>query len=359
MKRRLALSLLTLLAATSPASAYVRQQPAAQAEESRLNASVVKFYNEGKYDEALPLAQRVLELREKAHGPGHLLVAFALKNLASIHVEKNDSGEAEKLYRRALEILEKHGKPQASAASDVAVQLGILKFRARDYGEAEALFERGVALKEQAVGAEGRGVAYPLFILADFRLVRDGFEKAEPFYDRAMRLLENSPPQRDPSADRQLKELLCRLDGPRGKQMSKRVYKLLYRLDNPEQAAESERQEKEREKQQKAKGVYGVTLGEGDEDEGVVGVVLNGRAISKPAPSYPELAMRARAQGTVIVYITVDEQGRVMKAEAFCGHPLLRESSVQAAMKARFSPTLLSGVPVKVTGVITYNYVLR
>jgi len=39
------------------------------------------------------------------------------------------------------------------------------------------------------------------------------------------------------------------------------------------------------------------------------------------------------------------------------GHPLLRGAAEQAARGARFSPTLLSGQPVKVSGVITYNFV--
>jgi protein TonB len=61
----------------------------------------------------------------------------------------------------------------------------------------------------------------------------------------------------------------------------------------------------------------------------------------------------------VTVQITVDEGGRVVSASAVSGHPLLRAAAEGAARQARFSPTLLSGQPVKVTGVITYNFVLQ
>lgn len=89
----------------------------------------------------------------------------------------------------------------------------------------------------------------------------------------------------------------------------------------------------------------------------ISGGVLNGKAISKPAPAYPPIARAARASGAVTVQVTIDESGKVISASAVSGHPLLRQAAVQAAYGARFSPTLLSGQPVKVTGVITYNFV--
>jgi len=91
----------------------------------------------------------------------------------------------------------------------------------------------------------------------------------------------------------------------------------------------------------------------------VSGGVLNGKAISKPQPAYPPIAKAARASGTVTVQIVVDESGRVIQASAVSGHPLLQQAAVAAARQARFSPTLLSGQPVKVSGVITYNFVLQ
>ena len=89
------------------------------------------------------------------------------------------------------------------------------------------------------------------------------------------------------------------------------------------------------------------------------GGVLNGKAISKPAPAYPPIAKAARAAGTVEVEVLLDESGRVISAKAIAGHPLLQQAAVEAASRARFSPTLVSGQPVKVSGVIAYNFVLQ
>lgn len=88
----------------------------------------------------------------------------------------------------------------------------------------------------------------------------------------------------------------------------------------------------------------------------VSGGVLNGKAISLPKPAYPAIARTAHASGTVTVQVTIDESGKVISAKAVGGHPLLQAAAVQAAYGARFSPTMLSGQPVKVTGVITYNF---
>lgn len=89
----------------------------------------------------------------------------------------------------------------------------------------------------------------------------------------------------------------------------------------------------------------------------VSGGVLNGKATSLPKPAYPPAARAVRASGTVSVQVLISESGSVISASAVSGHPLLRGAAVGAARGARFSPTLLSGQPVKVSGVITYNFV--
>jgi protein TonB len=87
--------------------------------------------------------------------------------------------------------------------------------------------------------------------------------------------------------------------------------------------------------------------------------VLIAKAISLPQPPYPQLAKQIRAQGPVTVQILVDEDGRVVSAQAVSGHPMLLAAAKEAALRARFSQTKLTGVAVKVQGVITYNFVLQ
>ena len=89
------------------------------------------------------------------------------------------------------------------------------------------------------------------------------------------------------------------------------------------------------------------------------GGVVNGKALFLPQPAYPPIARQAHASGVVTVQVTIDENGNVISAHVISGHPLLHAVSVKAARSAKFSPTRLVGQPVKVTGVITYNFVAQ
>jgi TonB family protein len=93
-------------------------------------------------------------------------------------------------------------------------------------------------------------------------------------------------------------------------------------------------------------------------DTFISGGVLDGKAVSKPAPVYPPAAKAAGIEGTVIVFVVVNEGGRVTKAEALSGPSALRDAAVEAARQAVFSPTNLSGGPIRVTGTVTYNFIL-
>lgn len=90
----------------------------------------------------------------------------------------------------------------------------------------------------------------------------------------------------------------------------------------------------------------------------VSGGVLNGAATYLPPPMYPETAKRMRTSGVVTVEVVIDENGKVISANAANGPSTLREAAIQAALRARFSPTKLSGQPVKVFGTITYKFSL-
>lgn len=85
--------------------------------------------------------------------------------------------------------------------------------------------------------------------------------------------------------------------------------------------------------------------------------VINGKATSLPKPVYTAAAKAVRAGGQVSVQVLIDERGKVMSANAVSGHPLLQSSAEAAARNAQFSPTMLSGTPVKISGVIIYNFI--
>ncbi len=84
--------------------------------------------------------------------------------------------------------------------------------------------------------------------------------------------------------------------------------------------------------------------------------VINGKATYLPKPDYPAAAKAVNIQGMVNVQVMIDENGKVISANAVSGHPFLKPAAERAAWQAKFSTTYLSKVPVKVTGVIVYNF---
>jgi periplasmic protein TonB len=91
----------------------------------------------------------------------------------------------------------------------------------------------------------------------------------------------------------------------------------------------------------------------------ISGGVLNGKAVHLTQPPYPAIARSAHASGQVMVQVLIDENGNVLSAHASSGHPLLQAAAVAAAKSSKFTPTKLSGQPVKVNGVIIYNFVAQ
>ncbi len=84
--------------------------------------------------------------------------------------------------------------------------------------------------------------------------------------------------------------------------------------------------------------------------------IINGKAISLPKPRYPAAARAIKVVGTVSVQVLIDKKGNVETARVVNGHPLLRRTSVNAALKAKFRPVSYTGTPVKLRGTIVYRF---
>jgi TonB family protein len=83
--------------------------------------------------------------------------------------------------------------------------------------------------------------------------------------------------------------------------------------------------------------------------------LLNAAATSKPEPKYPTDAKAKGITGSVFVYVKIDESGKVYLAKSCGGHPILRRAAIEAAYKARFHGTRMSGKPIKIDGILAYH----
>jgi TonB family protein len=86
------------------------------------------------------------------------------------------------------------------------------------------------------------------------------------------------------------------------------------------------------------------------------GGVLQGNATQRIEPVYPLQAQAAGVGGQVILEVIVDEEGKPISVRTVFGHPLLRDAAVEAAYGWAWPPTTLSGVPIKVIGMLTFNF---
>lgn len=91
----------------------------------------------------------------------------------------------------------------------------------------------------------------------------------------------------------------------------------------------------------------------------ITGGVVNGKAIKLVQPQYPAAARNKHESGQVKVQIVINEVGNVIAAQALNGSASLKAAAEGAAWQCRFTPTFLMGQPVKVSGVIIYNFVAQ
>lgn len=296
-------------------------------EADRLGAEVVRLFGQGKHDEAAPLAERVLEIRSKALGEAHVGVAEAEYNLGMIRALQGRLEEGEVLLRKALAIYEAQAPPPGLQRGRVISGLALVRAKLGHSDEALKLSQSALDAAEKALGPQNIQLAGYHRQLADiYRLKRD-YGKAEDSYLRAIEIWARSAGAEDARVEMGVEALMCTAAADGGYKTQKKVWD---RLDAIIKDAAP-----------------------------LNGVVLEGKVVSKPQPEYPAAAKATRVMGSVVIKVWVDEAGAVMRAAAVCGNPLLAEASLASARRSRFTPTLLGGKPVKVSGFITYNFVLQ
>ncbi len=89
------------------------------------------------------------------------------------------------------------------------------------------------------------------------------------------------------------------------------------------------------------------------------GDVQQSKLIRRVEPEYPQIAVRARVSGMVVLDVRVDEEGNVESIRVLQGHPLLIGAATKAVAQWKYSPTILNGEPVPVDATVTVIFTLR
>lgn len=319
--------LLSSLLVSSTVISQSSQEPPELQEATELMKSVGKLFKEGKFDEALPLAKRALEIRERLLPPSDQRVSISLGYLGDVYMAKRDFGNAKKTFERLLSLQEERLGPTDANLAFTFDRLALLYYRDGKSGKAEELYQRALAIREKAFGPDTVQVAATLSALGDFYRVRREYHHALASYKRSLLIYGRTPGVTSIEFKRANTGLACVSHESRNEAIVKEVNEI---------------------QKQYTSGLP--PLGE----------ILNGRALVLPKPEYPREARDRNLDGIVVVEVEIDETGKVIGAKDLCsGPPYLRESSIKAALQAKFSPTKISGMPVKVKGVIYYNFVWR
>lgn len=303
-----------------------------------LSSKVLKLYKERKFEEALPLAKRALEIREKALSGDQQLVINAQINLAEVYMALDKHRLAESPFQRAVASY-RTADPNDVRLAELLERLALAQFALGENRKSKSAYEESLQIKERVFGFDSVKAAGPLLMLAEIHQLEGNDDRAATLYKRLILLREKEAATDNDQLVDAISRYVCLL-GKSGEkeEMEKWQARLasFYSKANP------------------------ADPNPGSANEAFLkGGVLNGKAIRLPRPDYPPEARSAGISGLVAVQVWIDEAGRVLRTCAVSGPAKLRRTSELAAYQARFSPTKLDGKPVKVSGVITYNYVSR
>ncbi|MBE9246697.1 tetratricopeptide repeat protein [Microcystis aeruginosa LEGE 00239] len=187
----------------------------ALAEAERLTQQVIQLYQQGKYNEAIPLAEQALAIRKKVLGDNHPNTARSLNNLASLYQNQGRYSEAEPLYKQALAIKKQQlGDNHPSTATSLNNLAELYRVQGR-YSEAEPLYQQALAIRRKQLGDNHSDTAESLNNLAALYKSQGRYSEAEPIYKQALAIFKQQLGDNHPSTATSLNNLaeLYRVQG--------------------------------------------------------------------------------------------------------------------------------------------------
>ncbi|MEP7037937.1 MAG: tetratricopeptide repeat protein, partial [Acidobacteriota bacterium] len=299
----------------------------------------VKLFQQKKYDEALPLAEKSVLIAKQIYGEKNIETVNVLKNLGYVQLYKGDTDEAGKTFDKAFDIyqdLENLSANDKTSAADIAETVASIKSQ-KDLKSTEKYYKQAMIWREEGEGVDSPKSLTPLIGLANINYWKKNYKQSAEFYERAIKIgAENSDAENTNFLAVYLRGECAFKKAGKSDEFEK--IKENFSVSFPTPTGSNATKDPQV--------AFAITSG-----------VVNGKALNLVAPAYPAEAKYARATGAVKVKVLINEQGNVISA---CGvndaHSSLIEASETAAYNSKFQPTSLKGKPVKVTGIIIYNF---
>lgn len=310
---------------------FLLQESPELKEATELTERAAKLLNEGKADEALPLAKRALQIREKLLPPNDLKISISLNYLGTAYARKGDYNAAIEPLERLLKILEdRFGAEDVNLLPTLNRLSSLYNLNANER-KVEETYQRVLAIREKVFGADSVEVAQVSYNLGEFYRMRGDFARSLSHYKRSLLNYGRLTGMDTPDFERVTKGFYCLSEQTEKQQPLEAMIEIRRQLD-PGRAM-----------------VLDLTS-------------LKLRAIKVVQPEYPPEARERRLSGTVHLWIELDDEGNVVSATDMCqAPPSLSEAAVKAALKCRFrgGKVTVAGVPVRMKGIMSYRFRYR
>jgi tetratricopeptide (TPR) repeat protein len=189
MARPLAKSPFVLLAL----SLWILACPASRSDDddfNLLNQQVQTLFKQGKYKEAIPLAEEAVELARRVRGPEDTETATSLNNLGELYSNMHQYGKAEPPLQEALRIRQKALRPEHPDTAQSLDNLAELYRAMGEYAKAEPLYQEALRIQQKVLGSEHPDTALSLNNLGSLYWITGEYAKAEPLLQDALRIRE-------------------------------------------------------------------------------------------------------------------------------------------------------------------------
>jgi CHAT domain-containing protein/Flp pilus assembly protein TadD len=153
-----------------------------------INLLALLYKSTGEYAKAEPLYKEALEIRQKVLGREHPDTAQSLNNLALLYQAMGDYAKAEPLLTEALEIRQKVLGREHPDTAQCLNNLAALYWVMGDYAKAESLFKEALEIRQKVLGPEHRDTAQSLNNLAVLYQAMGDYARAEPLYVQALEI---------------------------------------------------------------------------------------------------------------------------------------------------------------------------
>ncbi|MFY9224948.1 MAG: tetratricopeptide repeat protein [Blastocatellia bacterium] len=159
---------------------------------TKLNVGVESLYDQGKYDQALPMAIQALEIRKSILGENHALTSSSIHELGLLYLNKGQYTKAEELFSQAIEIREKSfGKNHILTASSTDYLAAVYSLRG-ELVKAESFFIKALEIKKKVLNENHQDIARTMTGLGLVYEKKGDYAKAEPIYTQAIEIYSKS-----------------------------------------------------------------------------------------------------------------------------------------------------------------------